>query len=104
MFSQISYTVRCLLMLAVLALGCIGVVYFGYWALIDYAALSQADAELLRVINNGSDLRTVFIAESRQQIHRINLFAEGVWALQSGIFAAIGLHGVCTLSGNRGRH
>ncbi|NEO87593.1 MAG: hypothetical protein F6J87_25525 [Spirulina sp. SIO3F2] len=91
-------------MLAVFGLGCVGVAYFSYWAFIDYAALSQADTELLTVINNGSDLRTVFIAESRQQIHRINLFAEGVWALQSGIFAVIGLHGVCTLSGRRSRH
>jgi len=104
MLSTLSYTVRLLLMLAVLALGCVGIACFAYWAVVDYAALNQADAEFLTVINNGSDLKTVFIAESRQQIHRINLFAEGVWALQSGVFAAIGLHGVCTISGNRGRH
>ncbi|MEM8639373.1 MAG: hypothetical protein AAGG51_11230 [Cyanobacteria bacterium P01_G01_bin.54] len=88
---------RFLLLLTVFILGCAGIVAFGTWAVIDYAALNQADAEFMRAIDAGSVLRELFIAESRQRIHCINLFAEGVWTLQSAVFAAIGLHGMCTL-------
>lgn len=84
-------------------LGCGGIAVFGWFALVDNTALNQADAEFLRLIDAGSDLPTLFVAESRQRIHRINLFAEGVWTLQCAVFAAIGLHGICTIAPGRGR-
>ena len=80
----------------VASLGMAGVLIFGYYALIDWNALQAAYANFTKVASNPSDLATLFAAEAQQNIHRLNLFAEGVWVLQSAIFAAIGLHGICT--------
>lgn len=85
--------IRLLLFLTVLP-GTIGVVIFFYYALVDWAALQKAYANYSQVVASGADLRAVFVAESAQNIHRINLFAEGVWALLAAILAAIGLHGI----------
>jgi hypothetical protein len=38
---------------------------------------------------------TLFVAEAQQNIHRINLFADVVWALLGAIVGAIGIHGLC---------
>jgi len=74
--------------------GVLGVVIFGYYCLIDWAALQADYAHYVQVAASTADLRAVFIAESQQNIHRINLFAEGVWALLAAILAAIGVHGI----------
>ena len=79
------------------ALGVGGVVAFVYYLLIDLIALEGAYANFSEVSQGSSDLATLFTAEAAQNIHRINVFAEGVWALQSAIVAAIGLHGLCTI-------
>ena len=80
----------------IVVLGSAGVVLFVYYLLIDWAALDRAYVEFSSLAQSSSDLATLFAAESFQNIHRINVFAEGVWALQSAIFAAVGLHGICT--------
>ena len=78
--------------------GVAGLLIFGYFALIDWNALQQAYQYFLEVAQSSSSLEKLFIAEAAQSIHRINLFAEGVWALLSAIIASIGLHGVHTNS------
>ncbi|HVF84450.1 MAG TPA: hypothetical protein VM821_00600 [Abditibacteriaceae bacterium] len=40
-------------------------------------------------------MSVLFVAEANQNIHRVNLFADVVWALLGAILAAIGLHGLC---------
>lgn len=45
------------------------------------------------VAGNG-DLRAAFVAEARQNIHRINLFADVVWALLGLILSALGTIGL----------
>ncbi len=82
-----------LLLLTVLP-GFAGVVVFGYYALVDWSALQMAYAHFEQVAGRSSDMRTVFVAEAEQNIHRLNLFADGVWALLSAILGAIGLHGL----------
>lgn len=82
------------LLLLVVAPGLISVTIFFYYALFDWAALQAAYAHYAQVSSSTADLRAVFIAESQQNIHRINLFAEGVWALLAAILAAIGVHGI----------
>ena len=84
---------RWLLVLLVLP-GVLGVVIFGYYCLVDWAALQADYAHYVQVAASSADLRAVFVAESQQNIHRINLFAEGVWALLAAILAAIGVHGI----------
>lgn len=74
--------------------GGLGCIVFTYYALIDWSALQAAYAHYAQVVAGGGDLRAVFVAETAQNIHRINLFAEGVWALLAAILAAIGLHGM----------
>ena len=81
----------------IVALGSTGVVVFFYYFLVDWAALDNAYVEFSAIAQNSPDLTALFAAEALQNIHRINVFAEGVWALQSAIFAAIGLHGICTV-------
>lgn len=81
----------------IFVLGVAGVLGFGYYALIDWDALQLAYLNFDNVAQKSPDLTALFVAESRQNIHRINLFADGVWTLQSAILAAIGLHGICTV-------
>lgn len=85
-----------LLALLLILPGVAGVAVFAYYALIDWNALQQAYGRFAEVTRTSSDLQAVFVAEAEQNIHRLNLFAEGVWALLSAILAAIGLHGICT--------
>lgn len=72
-----------------------------YYALRDWAELQRAYSQFSRIAETSSDLRTVFTAESKQNIHRINLFADGVWALLGAIVAAIGIHGLCVIAQNQ---
>lgn len=69
-----------------------------YYALQDWAALQKAYANFDRVAGTSSDMSTLIVAEAKQNIHRINLFADGVWALLGAIIAAIGIHGLCVTS------
>jgi hypothetical protein len=74
--------------------GLLGVAIFGYYSFVDWAALQAAYKHYAQVVNTSAELQVVFVAESNQNIHRINLFAEGVWTLLSAILAAVGLHGM----------
>jgi hypothetical protein len=69
-----------------------------YYALQDWEALQRAYANFERVAGTSSDMSTLFVAEAKQNIHRINLFADVVWALLGASIAAIGIHGLCVTS------
>lgn len=43
---------------------------------------------------SGRDLQAVLVAEARQNIHRINVFADGSWALLCLLLLGMG---ICTL-------
>jgi hypothetical protein len=89
---------RILLLAAVIVFpGLVGIVVFGYYALIDWATLQKAYQHFAEVVASSPTIEKLFTAATQQNIHRINLFADGVWALLSAIFAAIGLHGICTV-------
>ncbi len=77
--------------------GAIGVVIFGYFALVDWDALQNTYERFETLANSASDFDTLFVAHAQQNIHRINLFADGVWTLLSAILAAIGIHGIYTI-------
>ncbi|MGF1523114.1 MAG: hypothetical protein ACFBSF_12435 [Leptolyngbyaceae cyanobacterium] len=78
--------------------GAIGAAIFGYYALIDWDALQKAQVAFELAAQQSAGLNTLFVRATQQNIHRINLFAEGVWFLLSTIVIAIGLHGFCTAS------
>ena len=86
-----------LLISFILLPGIAGILIFGYFALIDWQTLQRAYQNFAEVAQQSTNLQTVLVAEAQQNIQRINLFADGVWALLSAILAAIGLHGICTL-------
>jgi hypothetical protein len=81
--------------------GVAGVIVFGYYALVDWDALQQAYKYFAIAIQNKSNLEILFVAEAQQNIHRINLFADGVWTLLSAILASIGVHGICAIPPRR---
>ncbi|MGD1943730.1 MAG: hypothetical protein ACFB0G_20740 [Leptolyngbyaceae cyanobacterium] len=89
--------IRIIPLLAIIAAGIAGIIIFGYYALVDWDALEKSYANFSTVAQSSPEFANVFVAEAEQNIHRINLFAEGVWALQSAILAAIGFHGLCVL-------
>jgi hypothetical protein len=72
--------------------GVLGAVVFGFYALIDWAALEDAYQQY-EAVQQSADINILFIRATQQNIHRINVFAEGVWFLLSVIIAGIGLHG-----------
>ena len=74
-------------------LGLLGIAVCFYGATLDWRELQRADAYFVSL--KRADLATLFVADARQNIHRINLFADVVWALLGAILAAIGLHGLC---------
>lgn len=74
--------------------GIVGIVIFGYHALIDWAALEEAFVQFDTARQQSAALEVLFATATQQDIHRINVFAEGVWVLLSAILAAIGLHGI----------
>ena len=69
-------------------------VIYTYFLLIDWTALDAAYVSFSDISTSSTDLSSLFAAQAFQNIHRINVFAEGVWVLQSLILAAIGLHGL----------
>lgn len=81
--------------------GLAGIVIFGFYALQDWAALQEAYRHYIQVAQGSSSMPALFIAESAQNIHRVNLFADGVWALQSAVLGAVGVHGLCVLKSTR---
>jgi hypothetical protein len=95
--------IRRLAMVILLLLGLIGVVVFGWFAVQDWAALCKAYGRFQHLSAAHADLRTLFAADAVQNNHRINLFAEGVWALLSAILAGIGLHGWVLLAERDGK-
>ncbi|QUY40701.1 MULTISPECIES: hypothetical protein [Acaryochloris] len=84
---------RNFLFLIVIIPGVAGVIVFGNSALTDWEQLRIDYRAYEDVIRSTDDLSMLFKAEAAQNIQRINLFADGVWALLSSILAAIGLHG-----------
>ena len=87
---------KLLLLLLTVVPGVAGVIIFGYFSLKDWDSLQIAYREYARVIADSSDISALFVAEAQQNIHRINLFADGTWTLLGAILSAIGVHGFCT--------
>ncbi|HEX9997910.1 MAG TPA: hypothetical protein VGB45_12275 [Abditibacterium sp.] len=66
-----------------------------YYALLDWRELQRAYAAYSNL--QSDEMVAVFRAESRQNIHRINVFADVVWALLSAILATLCATGLSIL-------
>ena len=76
-----------------LILGLSGTLVFGGYAWLDWVALQKAWRALEAASGRG-DALAIPLADIRQNAHRINLFAEGVWTLLAAILATLGLLGL----------
>jgi hypothetical protein len=74
-----------------------GFLFCMHYALIDWTALQRDYANFAHLAVTSKDMSALFVAESQQNIHRINIFADVVWALMGVLLAAIGLHGLCLM-------
>ncbi|MCC2668160.1 MAG: hypothetical protein K0Q72_631 [Armatimonadetes bacterium] len=74
----------------------------GYYLFSDWAALNAAFARFERLAAGGADLRALTIAQTNDQVYRINCFADGVGVMLGAILAAIGIHGLCVMPRNPG--
>ncbi len=63
-----------------------------YYSLLDWRELRRAYAAFSAAQNG--DLKAVFLADARQNIHRINVFADVVWALLSAILSVMSATGL----------
>lgn len=86
-----------LLMLPGLLVAAVG----GYYALVDWHQLQEAYGHYRAVVASEAGLRAVFVANAAQETHRVNLFADVVWALQGALLFGVGLVGVCLLGAER---
>ncbi|MHB0937419.1 MAG: hypothetical protein ACYDCO_11180 [Armatimonadota bacterium] len=77
--------------------GVVGVVVFGWISLQDYTLLREAYQHFMQVAQTFPGQNTLFVAHTEQNIHRINLTADGIWTLLCAIYAAVGVHGLCLL-------
>ncbi len=58
----------------------------------DYLLLAEATERFTRLAGNPAASAPAMIAAATgQDMHRINVFADGTWALLSGIWFAVGL-------------
>lgn len=87
-----------LLLVLLVAPGVLGMAVFGYYTLIDWDALIRAYRAFETAAQSSASMNVLFATEAQQNIHRINVFAEGVWFLQSAMVAAIGIHGLCLVN------
>ncbi len=98
-FEKKQYTMRLSLLLITAVLpGLAAMLVSGYWVLIDWTALDQAHDRLDQLAQAPNrPLEDLLIAQSSENRHRINCFAEGVGVLLGGIWMSLGIHGICTL-------
>ncbi|BDI28520.1 hypothetical protein CCAX7_005710 [Capsulimonas corticalis] len=83
------------LFLLVVSPGAVITAVCGFYVFQDWAALSRTFHTFETLSAGKSDLRSVFVAESMQNVYRINCFAEGVGALLGAVIMAIGIVGMC---------
>lgn len=70
-------------------------------ALLDWGQL-QADYDHLRAVSaSDANLREVFVAREAQDIHRVNLAADGTWFLLGALLMGPGVHGLCGARAHR---
>lgn len=86
---------RTVLWLVLILPGVVGVLVFGTFAVQDYALLKVAQQHFVQAGQSATSALAVSLAYYGQEIHRINLFADGTWVLLSAIYAGLGVLGLC---------
>lgn len=67
-----------------------------YYLFPEWAALDASHRQFSQLARQpSSTLSQLFVAQSAENRHRLNCFAEGVGVVGGGIMVAIGIHGLC---------
>ena len=74
--------------------GFTGFILSGYWGYADFMRLTETERNFQQLVVNKANQRELFIAAHRENIHRLNVAAEGVWMGLSLIAAGIGIVGI----------
>ncbi|MCE5323240.1 hypothetical protein LLG46_07985 [bacterium] len=91
-------TKRIILVLLLIIPGILVAAICSHYALKDWVALQDSYRQYEIVAASNSSMHNLFVAHAKQNIHRINLFADGVWAMLGSILAGTGIHGLCSIS------
>jgi hypothetical protein len=74
--------------------GFTGVLLSGYWGYADFVKLTEAERNFQQLVVKKADQKELFIAAHRENIHRLNVAAEGVWIGLGLITAGVGIIGI----------
>jgi hypothetical protein len=74
--------------------GSIGTILSSYWGYADWIRLAEAERNFQQLVINKANQRELFIAAHRENIHRLNVAAEGVWIGLGLITTGIGSIGI----------
>jgi hypothetical protein len=74
--------------------GLTGTLLSGYWGYADFIRLTEAERNFQQLVVNKANQRELFIAAHRENIHRLNVAAEGVWIGLGLITTGVGIIGM----------
>jgi hypothetical protein len=74
--------------------GFTGALLSGYWGYADFIRLTEAEHNFQQLVVQKANQRELFIAAHRENIHRLNVAAEGVWIGLGLITAGVGIVGM----------
>jgi hypothetical protein len=74
--------------------GMTGLLCSGYWGYADFIKLTAAEHNFQQLVVQKADQKSLFIAAHRENIHRINVAAEGVWMGLGLIAVGVGIIGM----------
>ena len=74
--------------------GFTGVLLSGYWGYADFVRLTETERNFQKLVINKANQRELFIAAHRENVHRLNVAAEGVWMGLGLIAVGVGIIGI----------
>ncbi len=74
--------------------GLAGALLSSYWGYADWIKLTEAERNFQQLVITKANQRELFIAAHRENIHRLNVAAEGVWIGLGLITTGVGMMGI----------
>ena len=74
--------------------GLTGLLLSTYWGYADFMRLTEAENNFQQLVVKKATQRELFIAAHRENIHRLNVAAEGVWMGLGLISVGVGIIGM----------
>lgn len=74
--------------------GLTGALLSGYWGYADFIRLTQAERNFNQLVARQASQKELFVAAHRENIHRLNVAAEGVWIGLGLITVGVGAIGM----------